>query len=77
MYRYQIALAKLEGPRQMMMTPAGLFRSVADELPLVEQNWEWVAPHLSRRISRISERRARDLVARNGGKACEMKAERN
>ena len=46
------------------------------EGPRMTQNWEWVAPHLSRRIPRISEQRARDLVARNGGQAKRMREAR-
>jgi hypothetical protein len=61
MSRYQIAVANLDRRRE----GAGF--------PLVPQNWEWNAPHLSRRISGISEVRAKDLVARNGGSAGEMR----
>ena len=76
MSRYQIALANLERRRQITPASADL-RSIADEFPIVPKNWEWVAPHLSRRISGISELRARDLVARNGGSAVEMNASRH
>ncbi|HEX6690812.1 MAG TPA: hypothetical protein VF110_06655 [Burkholderiales bacterium] len=76
MSRYQIALANLERRRQITPLPADL-RSIADEFPIAQKNWEWVAPHLSRRISGISELRARDLVARNGGSASEINAARH
>ena len=75
MNRYRIALANLERRRQM--TPPPRLRSITDEFPIVPTNWEWVAPHLSQRISGISEIRAKDLVARNGGMAGEMRAARH
>lgn len=75
MNRYQIALARLDERRETP-PPLDVLRASGRELPLVPTNWEWDAPHLSRRISGISEQRARDLAARNGGSASRMSAAR-
>jgi hypothetical protein len=52
------------------------FRGLAEAMAGPEpQNWQWVGKHMSQRMFRISEKRAKEYAARHGGQAMQMVAQ--
>ena len=52
------------------------FRTLAEAMAGPEpQTWQWVGKHMSQRMFRISEKRAKEYAARHGGEAMQMVAQ--
>lgn len=57
------------------MTDATLqaFRQIANEMHPEAHDWQWIGQFMSQRHFGITEKRAKELEARYGGKAEQMK----
>lgn len=48
------------------------FRMVAELMQTEPTDWQWIGPHMSQRMFRITEMRAKECARRHGGEAKRM-----